>query len=379
MIKILAVSDAYTEPYTRVGLFKPASAKEFEISIIIPKITAENSPEGFELLKRDFPDVHLLDSRLNFHHSVRCYSRQLAPLIRKIQPDILFINNEPWSSAAFQAVSACKSLSARPKIVVYTSENQLRRFLPPFGYFQSVVLNNSDLVLTVTREEGKKVLLEKGYTGRIGYLPLSVDTGIFRKMPDTGLRSRLVADSSAFLLGFVGRLVPEKGIGTILEALAACPGTGLAILGSGPEKGRIESAAERLGVAGRVRILDSVFYDKLPSYMSSFDALVLPSLTTRNWKEQFGRVLVEAMACETPVIGSNSGEIPQVIGDAGLIFRENDAVGLAGAVMKLKNDPAAARVLAQKGRKRVEELFSRKAVDRLTEEIFRKVVNESIV
>ena len=61
------------------------------------------------------------------------------------------------------------------------------------------------------------------------------------------------------------------------------------------------------------------------------DVSVLPSLTRPNWKEQFGRTLAEAMSCETPVIGSDSGEIPHVIGDAGLIFKEGDAQALAGA------------------------------------------------
>lgn len=380
MIRIAAVSDAYVEPFTRVGLFTPSSAEDFNISVILPEIAAKKSAKGFELLKREFPDIRLLKTYLNFHHSVRFYSARFSSVIRKIRPDILFINNEPWSSTAYQAVMAALSCAPRPKILVYTSENRHRRFLPPFNYFERTVLANADLVLTVTKEEGKKVLVQKGYRGRTSYLPLSVDTNIFKKTGGSQLREQLAGnDENVFLLGYAGRIIKDKGIQVVLKSLPKCGNTIFAVLGSGPYRNELSRTADKLGLSGRVRFIDSVFHDALPGYLNSFDALVLPSLTTRTCYEQFGRILIEAMACEIPVIGSDSGEIPQVIGDAGLVFRENDPASLADAVLKLKNDRAAAKAFAEKGRKRVLELFSRDVLNRRTEEMYRKVINESIV
>ena len=100
------------------------------------------------------------------------------------------------------------------------------------------------------------------------------------------------------------------------------------------------------------------------------DAFVLPSLTRPNWKEQFGRVLVEAMACETPVIGSRSGEIPGVIGDAGLLFQEGNVQELAACVRRMLDDPALYAQLAVKGRQRVLEHYTQEHIARQMYEVY---------
>jgi glycosyltransferase involved in cell wall biosynthesis len=92
--------------------------------------------------------------------------------------------------------------------------------------------------------------------------------------------------------------------------------------------------------------------------MSAFDALVLPSHTAKGWKEQFGRVLVEAMSCGTPPIGSDSGEIPIVIGDAGLVVPEGQAMKFRDAILTLFHDPGLRERLANKGRERVLQSFT---------------------
>jgi glycosyltransferase involved in cell wall biosynthesis len=87
--------------------------------------------------------------------------------------------------------------------------------------------------------------------------------------------------------------------------------------------------------------------------VARWDALALPSLTRPNWKEQFGRILVEAMASGVPCAGSDSGEIPHVLGDAGLVVPEGDAGALAAALSRLADDPGLRRALAARGRARV--------------------------
>ncbi len=96
--------------------------------------------------------------------------------------------------------------------------------------------------------------------------------------------------------------------------------------------------------------------------MNCFDCLVLPSLTRRNWKEQFGRVLIEAMACEVPVIGSSSGEIPRVIADAGMVFQEGDISDLAKRIEMLLCDKELRASLGRKGRERVLARYTQKKV-----------------
>ncbi len=104
--------------------------------------------------------------------------------------------------------------------------------------------------------------------------------------------------------------------------------------------------------------------------MSGLDVLVLPSRTWSNWKEQFGRVLIEAMACEVPVVGSDSGEIPNVIGDAGLVFPEGDAPALAGCLQKLMDDTGLRVQLAECGLERVKANFTQAQIARRHLELY---------
>jgi glycosyltransferase involved in cell wall biosynthesis len=111
----------------------------------------------------------------------------------------------------------------------------------------------------------------------------------------------------------------------------------------------------------------------LPAIMRRFAVLVGPSLTTPRWKEQFGRMLVEAMACGVPVIGSTSGEIPDVIGDAGIVVPEGDSVALRTAIARLRDDARERHDLAERGRARVLALFTQQAVARRTHAVYQEV------
>jgi glycosyltransferase involved in cell wall biosynthesis len=111
----------------------------------------------------------------------------------------------------------------------------------------------------------------------------------------------------------------------------------------------------------------------MPDHYRQMDLLVVPSLTRPNWKEQFGRVLIEAMASQVPVIGSNSGEIPNVIGDAGLLFPENDAPALSELIEGLIRDPARRAELGRRGRKRVLDRFTQDQIANETYAVYVKM------
>jgi glycosyltransferase involved in cell wall biosynthesis len=124
-----------------------------------------------------------------------------------------------------------------------------------------------------------------------------------------------------------------------------------------------------------VEFAGAVSSQEISQAFASMDALALPSLTRKNWKEQFGRVLIEAMACETPVIGSDSGEIPNVIGDAGLVTPEGDAQALAAALARLGADPALRADLARRGRQRVLDRYTQEQVARRTAALYQEVLS----
>jgi glycosyltransferase involved in cell wall biosynthesis len=107
--------------------------------------------------------------------------------------------------------------------------------------------------------------------------------------------------------------------------------------------------------------------------MQSFTALVLPSRTTANWKEQFGRVIIEAMACGTPVIGSDSGEIPHVIGAGGATFPEGDAGALAAVIQAICTDPSRLESIRTEARQRVLAHYTQTALAAQYVDIYRQM------
>jgi glycosyltransferase involved in cell wall biosynthesis len=112
----------------------------------------------------------------------------------------------------------------------------------------------------------------------------------------------------------------------------------------------------------------------MDGFWSSLDVLVVPSRTTRNWAEQFGRVIVEAMARDVPVVGSSSGAIPEVIGDAGLVVPEGDVEALAAALTRLRAEDDLRRTLVERGRQRVKRVYAEDMVMRGTVAFYEKVL-----
>jgi glycosyltransferase involved in cell wall biosynthesis len=161
------------------------------------------------------------------------------------------------------------------------------------------------------------------------------------------------------VIGFLARLVEEKGIYVVLDALGGLPGDWrLHVIGKGPLEAAARSRADRLGIGERITWEPGVASVEIPERMRSFTLLVQPSLTRGHWKEQFGRALMEAMACGVPVIGSNSGEIPRVVDDAGAIVPEGDPSALREAIAGILADGELRRDLARRGRQRVLDCYT---------------------
>ena len=138
-----------------------------------------------------------------------------------------------------------------------------------------------------------------------------------------------------------------------------------------------EVQAAALNIADRVTFLGQVPSTQMPSLYHKIDVLALPSLTRPNWKEQFGRVLVEAMCSGVPVIGSDSGAIPSVIGDAGLVVPENNSQALRQGLASLVNDPELYKRIATNGRQRASENFTQMAVAQATAMAYQKLITKS--
>jgi glycosyltransferase involved in cell wall biosynthesis len=197
---------------------------------------------------------------------------------------------------------------------------------------------------------------------------------------DAGARARTrsllgIADD-AYVVGYGGRLLREKGVHLLVEAAERLSGLHVLVIGSGPERAALERRARAGRAADRVIFVGAAASTDMPAWISSIDALALPSLRTAGWVEQFGRILIEAMLCGVPVVGSTSGEIPRVIDTAGLVVAEGDVGALADALERLR-DPATRATFGALGRARALERFTQQRVARETIAFYERVLGES--
>jgi glycosyltransferase involved in cell wall biosynthesis len=167
---------------------------------------------------------------------------------------------------------------------------------------------------------------------------------LFRPLPRAECRARLAAEGAwpaawrrdDFVVGYVGRFVEEKGLDDLIDALEFCPPTTRVLLvGSGPYQAALEARVRERGCGDRVHFAGSRSREDLATAMNALDVLALPSRTTPSWKEQFGRVIIEAHSCGVPVVGSDSGAIPDVIGEGGLVARECDPRSFGEALARM--------------------------------------------
>ena len=257
--------------------------------------------------------------RANGHFHLHYFPR-LGAALREFGPDLLHIDEEPYNLATWHALWLARRAGCRA--LFFSWQNILRRYPPPFSTGQARALRVADHAIAGT-EGAAQVLRARGYRGPLSVIPqFGIDPQRFRPAPQSEPRP--------FTVGYFGRLVPEKGLHSLLRAMAQLEGDWqLRLVGGGPLRAELEELAQRPGLGERTRFIEPQSSAAMPAQYHRIDALALPSLTRRNWKEQFGRVLVEAMASGVPVVGSDSGAIPGVIGDAGLLFPEGDS-GRAG-------------------------------------------------
>lgn len=267
------------------------------------------------------------------------FYRGLGRIFKELRPNVIHLWEEPWSIVAVQAIMLRDALLPEAAIILETDQNILRRLPPPFEQIRRYTQKRTD-ALIVRSEDALAVARATGYRGPAVTVEYCVDDLVFNARGRDRARGAL-GEISGLVVGYVGRLVEEKGVANVISAIARSrsPVT-LLLLGEGPQIGDLKAQAQALGVARQVRFLPPRPREEVAELMRGLDVLVLLSQTTRTWKEQFGRVIMEAQACGTPVIGSDSGSIPSVVGGGGWIVGEDDVGGLSALLDRLGDNPA---------------------------------------
>ncbi|MCL5738967.1 MAG: glycosyltransferase family 4 protein [Bacteroidetes bacterium] len=293
------------------------------------------------------------------------YLEGLGKELRLFRPDVVVAFEEPFSLFGLQTTILARFYSLKTHIVFYTWDNLskgTRYAYRPRKLYSSILkftVPRASLVLAANEEA--RDFMEKSFATPVRKVYFGIDLETFRRSPSQSHPSVKFSFGKDFIVGYVGRLLKMKGVDTLLRALCGLQeSVKLLVVGSGPEEKLLKNMAHELDLAERVEFVPSVPTAQIPAYLAVMNALVLPSRTAPQWKEQYGRVLIEGMSCGVPVIGSDSGAIPEIIGDSGLVFHEGDEKSLAKAIEKLRCDLTLRDHLSEKGFTRSKEFSAEK-------------------
>ncbi|MGK7879416.1 MAG: hormogonium polysaccharide biosynthesis glycosyltransferase HpsO [Crocosphaera sp.] len=391
-MKILVASHTYIvdlncEKFETLAKLHP----DIEVTIIVPKKWKPGGVQNkiIETKPQDqgnFRVVPISNFSQN-NQGLLTFGSDIIKLLNDFRPHIIQVEQGVKSFAYAQLITLNKWLNLQAKNVFFTWWNLPYKSKFPVSYLERYNLSNTD-GLVAGNQDAADILRDHGYDQDVVVMPqLGVNENLFcpQKQPD--LAHQLGIQEEDFVIGFVGRFVEEKGVLTLLKAIQSLPEKNwkFLLLGRGELKEKIIQEGQKNGIEKQIIIVESVAHDQVPKYINLMNVLVLPSettykfktLTAVGWKEQFGHVLIEAMACKVPVIGSNSGEIPNVIGEAGLIFPEGDDLALQNCLTRLMSDKKLASELSEKGYQRILNYYTNKALAQKSLSFYERLIKNT--
>lgn len=300
------------------------------------------------------------------------YSGEYAEELRNFSPGIVHLLEEWHSSTILQTGLLSMRLPVRPIVGFYGFDNIYNpsRSIP--GAVRGYLLRQMIDFGFVASRDAMSVHTMYGFPEeklRLAYWGVPVDR--FPLLDKTECRKFLGLRESGLVYGYVGRVVEEKGVMDLVRAHEICRtelSSRLVIVGDGHLKEKLSTYINDKRISDSVVCFPAVEQTDLPRFYGAIDFLVVPSRTTESWKEQYGRVIVESMACGTPVLGSSSGAIPEVVGDAGLIFREGDIDDLCMKMREMSGRRDSLRLKCSENvRTKSTKAFARALVDRYLE------------
>ena len=343
----------------------------WEVTAVAPRfVRSELRDITLEMRTDELFQLEPVDMYATKHVHVMAFDFRLREILRRGW-DMVHIFQDPYIFAGWQPAY----WTPKPvPVVFFANQNITKRYPPPFSWMERYCVNRCAGWIGCG-ETVIEALTRKGYGEKphrlIGY---GVDVETFR--PDKERRERtrqqLGWDESVPVVSFLGRLTSEKGIDLLTSVLGQLrlPWRAL-FIGSGPMQKNLEEWGKKF--PGRVRIV-GVTHDEVPAYLNAADILCAPSQTMANWREQFGRMIIEGFASGLAVVGSDSGEIPYVIGDAGIVVGEQDQASWVRTLERLIDNESLRTDLGERGRIRAEEQFAWPVIARRHLEFFERLI-----
>lgn len=359
----VAVLSSYRERYTRL-----VERADVDLTLLVPGQWVENfTPTPYQPAAEPEPYRTVIGHAIRQGHALQgTYISGLIRAFLRARPDVILMMEEVFSAFALQ-VMALRSVLAPHAPVSFYSWNILSyrnypyRLSPLYRVLGLTLMPMFDAALCVNGRAIDAVKREN-YPGMIRELFIGINERLFRRVDPASAREQLGIPSETDLFLYAGRLLELKGVQDLIDAVVRLAAERpersmrLLIVGTGDYEAELRAQVDSLGAGSIVEFRPLVPIEQMPLYMSAATAFVLPSRT--EWEEQFGRVNAEAMLTRTPIIGSTSGSIPEVLGGAGYVFRAGDVEDLLRTLRRVLDDPAEVEQKREQGYRRAYELFS---------------------
>jgi len=303
------------------------------------------------------------------------YGRRLRSLLASGW-DLVHCWEEPYILAGAQVAWW---LPRGTPLVYCTFQNYSKRYPPPFNWLERYAMARAAGWICFGSTVAVALSGRPGYTEvPMRLIPAGVDMEAFRPDPAARVATHRElgwAPDGPPVIGCLGRFTAEKGLSLLMRVLdrLTVPWRAL-FVGEGVMEGSLRQWAA--GHGDQVRVCTGVRHAQVPRYLNAMDILCAPSQTMPNWREQFGRMLVEAFASGVAVVGSDSGEIPYVIDDCGLIAGEKDEKGWHEALTALLENPARRAELAACGLERARQRYAWPVVARQYLDFFEELLTK---
>ncbi len=371
--RLISVGHSYVVGMNRRLANEMARVGNWDVTAVAPSFFhGDFGPIPFEPLDNELCRVEQVPTRFTRKIHFLIYRRRFRELMQ--QPwDLVHCWEEPFVLAGGQVAHLTPK---QTPFVFYTFQNISKRYPPPFSWIENYCVERCAGWLA-SGESVYRALAGRGYSTKPHrVMPLGVDVDHFSPSPlarEAALTDLAWPSDGAPVVGFLGRFVPEKGLGLLMRALDALTTPWRALfVGSGAMESELRTWGTRYG--DRVKVVTGVAHAGVPRYLNAMDVLCAPSQTTPQWREQFGRMLIEAFACGVPVIASDSGEIPEVVGSAGLVLAEGDVAAWTEKIGEVLENSSCRAKLSAAGLDRARDVYAWSHIARRHLEFFEELL-----
>jgi glycosyltransferase involved in cell wall biosynthesis len=364
-VRAVIVSHLYADPANRAKL-RSLAGLGVSLAAAVPARWATNDSRSHGTTWGDDSGVRVVPvpvhGRLTEPARLHWNSKTLRRLLTDFRPDVLHIEEEPWTQPAALLLRLARRLGIRTVLSTAESLPRSLSLRQRFRRERSLRLANGVVAanrLALALATKRRPTIPQLTVPQVGVTPPPA----LARVPHAGLA-----------IGFIGRLVPERGLDLLFRACVALTGRwSLTVIGTGPSQEELEALAERLGISARVSWLGALPRAAVDEVWPRLDCVVFPARTTHRWVPTAARGTLHAMANGVTVIGSDSGALPEIVGDAGRIVPEENVPALAAALQELYADRSECERLGIAARRRIIDEFSDGAIAGKTLNFWRSV------